>query len=92
MVEVAWTAARSPDGYHGALYRRLAARRGKKRAIVAVAHALLVAIYHMLKDGTAYQDLGPDHFDHINRQALVRRSVRRLERLGFEVSIKETAA
>lgn len=92
MVEVAWTAARSPDGYYGALYRRLAARRGKKRAIVAVAHAILVAIYHMLKDGTAYQDLGPDHFDHINRETLVRRSVRRLERLGFEVSIKEAAA
>ena len=92
MVEVAWTAARSPDGYHGALYRHLALRRGKKRAIVAVAHALLVAIYHMLKDGTAYQDLGPDHFDRINREALVRRSVRRLERLGYEVSIKEAAA
>jgi len=92
MVEVAWTAARSPDGYHGALYRHLAVRRGKKRAIVAVAHALLVAIYHMLKDGTAYQDLGPDHFDRINRDALVRRSVRRLERLGYEVSIKEVAA
>ena len=59
---------------------------------MAVAHALLVAIYHMLKDGTAYHDLGPDHFDRINREALVRRSVRRLERLGFEVSIKEAAA
>ena len=57
-----------------------------------MAHALLVAIYHMLKDGTAYEDLGPDHFDRINREAIVRRSVRRLERLGYEVSIKDAAA
>ena len=92
MVEAAWAASRSPNGYFGALYRHLAARRGKKRAIVAVAHALLIAIYHMLKDGTAYEDLGHDHFDRINREALVRRSVRRLERLGFAVSIKEAVA
>ncbi len=84
-------AARSPNTYFGALYRRLAARRGKKRAIVAVAHALLVAIYHLLKDGTPYQDLGADSFDRIDREALVRRSVRRLQRLGDEVSIKEAA-
>ena len=92
MVEAAWAASRSPDGYYGALYRHLAVRRGKKRAIVAVAHALLVAVYHMLKDGTAHEDLGPDHFDRLNRDALVRRSVRRLERLGYEVSIKQVAA
>ena len=59
---------------------------------MAVAHALLIAVYHMLKDGTVYEDLGPDHFDRIDREALVRRSVRRLERLGYEVSIKEVAA
>ena len=92
MVEAAWAASRNPNGYFGALYRHLVSRRGKKRAIVAVAHALLVAIYHMLKDGTAYQDLGPGHFDRIDREALIRRSVRRLERLGYQVSIKEVAA
>jgi transposase len=92
LVEAAWAAARSPDCYFGALYRHLAVRRGKKRAIVAVAHALLVVVYHMLKDGTAYEDLGADHFDRIDREALVRRSVRRLERLGYQVSIKEAVA
>jgi hypothetical protein len=92
LVQAAWSAVRSANTYFGALYRRLAARRGKKRAIVAVAHALLVAIYHMLKDGTAYQDLGADYFDRIDRETLVRRSLRRLERLGYEVSIKEAAA
>jgi transposase len=92
MVEAAWATVRSPNNYFSALYRRLAARRGKKRAIVAVAHALLVAIYHMLKDGVVYQDLGADYFDRIDRAALVRSSLRRLERLGYEVSIKEAAA
>lgn len=92
LVEAAWSAVRSANTYFGALYRRLVKRRGKKRAIVAVAHALLVAIYHMLQDGTVYQDLGPDYFDRIDREALVRRSLRRLERLGYEVSIKEATA
>src|SRR5262249_24700682 len=79
--------SRKPDSYFGALSRRPATRRGKKRAIVAVARALLVAIYHMLKDGTQYQDLGPEHFDRIDREAALRRSVRRLERLGYQVTV-----
>jgi transposase len=92
MVEAAWAASRSPDTYFGTLYRRIAARRGKKRAIVAVAHALLVAIYHMLKDGTVYQPLDANHFDHIDRNAVIRRSIRRLERLGLTVTVQEGSA
>lgn len=91
LVEAAWGASRSPNTYFGALYRRLARRRGKKRAIVAVAHALLVTIYYMLRNGTHYVDLGPDHFDELDRQAVVRRSVRRLEKLGYQVSIQPAA-
>jgi transposase len=91
LVEAAWAASRNPDTYYGALYRRLATRRGKKRAIVAVAHALLIAIYHMLKDGTHYFDLGPEHFDKLDREAIARRSIRRLERLGFNVTITPAA-
>lgn len=56
-----------------------------------MAHALLVTIYHMLENGTHYVDLGPDHFDNLDRQALVRRSVRRLEKLGYRVSIQPAA-
>ena len=92
LVEAAWGVSRKPNSYFGALYRRLATRRGKKRAIVAVARALLVAIYHMLKDGTQYQDLGPEHFDCIDREAVVRRSVRRLERLGYQVTVERLSA
>jgi transposase len=91
LVEAAWAAARTPNTYLSALYRRLAAKLGKNRAIVAVAHSLLVAIYHMLKDGTTYQDLGAGHFDRINHEALVRRNVRRLEQLGYKVAIEAAA-
>ena len=92
LVEAAWGVSRKPNSYFGALYRRLATRRGRKRAIVAVARALLVAIYHMLRDGTHYQDLGPEHFDRIDREVVVRRSVRRLERLGYQVTVERLAA
>jgi hypothetical protein len=65
---------------------------GEKRAIVAVARALLIAIYHMLKDGTKYRDLGPEQFDRIDREAVVRPSVGRLERLGYQVTVERLAA
>ncbi len=91
LVEAAWAAIRKRDSYFAAQYQRIAARRGKKRAIVAVAHSLLIVIYHMLQDGTIYQDLGANHFDHLNREAVARRSVRRLEKLGYKVTIQEAA-
>ena len=69
----------------------MAARRGKKRAQVAVAHSLLVAIYHMLKDGTMHQDLGADYFETRDRDRLVRRAVSRLQHLGYHVSLEEAA-
>jgi len=71
-----------------ARYRRIAARRGKKRAAVAIAHSLLVAVYHVLKDGVLFQDLGPSHFDRRNQDAIVRRSLHRLEALGFKVTFR----
>ena len=91
LVEAAHAAARTKNSYLGALYHRLAARRGKKRATVAVGHALLVTAYHLLKDGTVYRDLGPAHFDERDRAAVERRLVHRLERLGYKVTL-ETAA
>jgi len=85
--EIAATIARSPGTYLHALYQRLARRRGKPRAMLAVAHSLLVSIYYMLRDHVPYQDLGPDHFDHLHAQHLERHYVRRLEALGFEVQL-----
>jgi len=91
LVEAAHSATRVQSSYFSALYHRLKAKRGAKRALIAVAHAILVTIYHLLKDGTYYQDLGRDHFDRHDRDTLVQRNVRRLERLGYHVSLTPAA-
>ena len=61
--EIAWAVSRKKNNYLAALSHRLAARRGRKRAVIAVAHNLLVIAYYILRDGTCYCDLGPDYFD-----------------------------
>src|ERR671918_2280379 len=90
LTEAAQAAAKTKDKYFAAQYRRLAPRRGKKRAIAAVAHSILVSIYHMLRDNVAYQELGGDYFDARDRLAIVRRAARRIEGLGHKVAL-ETA-
>lgn len=87
LVEAAWASVRTRDTYLSAQYRRIAARRGKKRAIIAVAHSILVIIYHMLRDGTRHSDLGGQYFEERNHQAIVRYTVRRLNRLGYDVTL-----
>lgn len=87
LAEAAWAAAHSKESYLGAQYRRLAARRGKKRALMAVAHTILTIIYHMLKDNRPYCDLGPDYFDKLNGRHLERYLVKRLESLGYDVAL-----
>lgn len=89
--EVAWAAARSKKSYYRALYLRLKARRGPKKAIVAVQHALLVALWHMLKHGVPHQDLGADYFARRNTDRLRRHHVRRLEQLGYHVLLNAEA-
>lgn len=91
LIEAAHAAARTKGTYLAVQYRRIAARRGARRAAVAVGHTILVALYHMLRDGVLYEDFGPNWFDERDRQATVRRSVRRLEALGYRVTL-ETAA
>ncbi len=67
---------------------RLAARRGAKRASLALAHRLLVIAYHVLREGTTYEDLGEAYLDERDRTRVVRRSVQRLERLGYKVTVQ----
>ncbi len=88
LVEAAWAASHTRNSYLAAQYHRLAARKGPKRALMAVAHSILVITYHVLKDGTEYQDLGANYFDERSKEATVRRAVQRLERLGVKVSIQ----
>jgi transposase len=87
LVEAAWAASHTKDTYLAAQYRRLAARRGKKRALVALAHTLLGIMYHLLKHPVEYHDLGPDYFDRLEPERLKRYLVRRLQMLGYEVAL-----
>jgi transposase len=90
LVQAAQAAGRT-SSYLGAQYRRLAARRGKKRAAVAVAHSILVISYHLLTRQTPYADLGPIYFDQRDAAAVERRLVKRLERLGYTVALHRVA-
>ena len=91
LTEAAHGAALKRGSYLRAQFRRLAARRGTKRAYVALGHTLLVIVFHMLRTGQPYQDLGPDHFDRRDQRAIERNLVRRLERLGYNVSLTPAA-
>jgi transposase len=92
LVEAARAAGRTKTSYLGAQYRRIAARRGAKRAAVAVAHSILEIVYHLLTRHEPYRDLGVTYFDERDRQALERRLVRRLGALGYEVTLRPSAA
>jgi transposase len=91
LVEAAQAAARTKDTSRAAQYRRVAARRGAKRAAVAVAHTILVMVYALLSgEQASYHDLGGQSFDERDRHAVQRRLVHRLEALGYTVSLEPT--
>ena len=92
LAEAAWAAGRCKRGYLAAQFRRLAARRGRKRAVVAVGHSILVIVYHLLSQQTTYQDLGDTYFDARAEAAVRRRAVRRLEALGYQVHLDRSPA
>lgn len=91
LIQCAWAAARKNGSYLQAQFHRLRARRGAKKAIGALAASILTAAYHMLKDGTLYHDLGPDHFDRRAKTVQTRRLVTRLQKLGYAVQIAPLA-
>jgi transposase len=87
LVQCAQVAARMKNAYLGSQYRRLAKRRGKNRAAVAVAHSILTAIYFIIRDGSVYHDLGGQFFDELNRDHLIRYHQKRLADLGLQVEL-----
>lgn len=91
LVEAGQAAGRTKNTYLSAQYHRIAARRGAKRAAVAVGHTILVIAYHLLKNGTVYDELGPNYFDERDRQATISRAVKRIEKLGFTVTLEPVA-
>ena len=92
LVQCAWAASRTKGCYLQAQYHRLRSRRGSKKAICAVAASMLTAAYHMLKNGTFYEDLGADHFDRREKGKHILRLVNRLQSLGYAVEITPRAA
>lgn len=87
LVECARAAIRKKDSYYFAKYSKIAARRGGKRALVAVAHSMLLAIYHILKSKQHFVDLGADYFSTIQAERIVKRNINSLQALGFQVSL-----
>jgi transposase len=92
LVSAAWAAVRVKESYLQAQFHRLRARRGAKKAILAVASSMLTAAYHMLKNGVEYQDLGASHFTRRDREKIILRLVRRINDLGCQVQLVPQAA
>jgi transposase len=92
LVQAAWAASHTKGTYLAAQYRRLAKRRGYKRALVAVGHTLLGIIYQVLKRGTTYAELGADFLDRLEPARLTRQLVKRLEALGHKVTLEPCPA
>ena len=87
LTQAAWAASHCKDGYLQAFFYRVKARRGWGRAILGTAHKILVIAYSILKTGNVYQELGGDYFDKLHPDRTARRLVRRLERLGLQVTV-----
>jgi len=91
LCQAAWAVTRKKDCYLAAQFRRLAARRGIKRAVMAVAHTMLIIAYTMLKTGRSYHELGGNYLEQINKDQLQRYFVKRLQKLGLTVTVEPAA-
>ena len=91
LVQCAWAATRSKTNYPHAQFLRLRARRGPKKAILAVAASILTAAYYVLRDQVPYRDPGPLHFARLDQDRTAQRLARRIRELGYEVQIRKAA-
>ena len=91
LVQAAWSAARTKGTYLQAQFLRLRSRRGPKKAVIAIAASMLTAAFHMLRDGTFYEDLGGDYFQRHDHERIKRRLLQRLEGLGYQVELRQAA-
>lgn len=92
LIQAAWAATRSKETYLAAQYQRLVKRLGKKKALVAVGHSILIIVYHVLKNKTSYRELGGDYFDRRNITEQRKRLIQKLESLGVKVTVEELPA
>jgi transposase len=92
MGEVAWASVKTKTSYFYAQFHRIARRRGRNKAAIAVAHSMLTAVYHVLRTGQPYAELGVDYFDRLDATRIERHHVRRLEQLGYSVTLSPMTA
>lgn len=92
LVQSAWSVLNKKDCFLTALFHRVAARRGMKKAAMAVAHRILIICWHIVRDGITYRELGGNHYDRLHPDRSARRLTRRLEAIGFEVTLKPKAS
>jgi transposase len=91
LTQCAWAASRTKNTYLRAKYHSLVGRRGKKRALIAVGHKILVMAYHIIKNGVPYKELGKDYLLHRREDKIVKNHIKRLRDLGYEVELKKAA-
>lgn len=89
LCQTAWVISHSKNNYLAALFYRMAARHGVKKAAIAVAHQVLRIVYHIIRDGGSYRELGGDYFDRLHPEHTGNKLVRRLERLGLRVTLQQ---
>lgn len=87
LVQAAWAASRTKGTYLASKYRKLASRMSKKKALIALAHTMLVSIYHMLKKQEPYKDLGPTYLENLNKAKTITNLKKRIESLGYTVAL-----
>ena len=92
LVQAAWAAVRTKDSFLAAYFHRLAARRGKQKAIIAVAHKILVIVYTLLKTGQVYEERGAAALDEQQKERIVHRLERRIAQLGYKVNLEPITA
>lgn len=92
LVGAAWAAIRTKGSYLRSQFARINARRGAKKAIIAVAASMLTAAFHIIRDRVTYRDLGADHFTKRDPEKAAKRLLKRLEGLGFAVEVRPTTA
>jgi hypothetical protein len=88
LCQSAWAASHKKDSHLSALFRRIRSRRGEQKAIMALAHQRLTIIFHVVRDGSVYQELGAGHYDRQNKPKATRKLVERLPRLGYYVTLQ----
>ena len=87
LVVCAHSAVKNKQSYFSAQFQRISAHRGKKRAYVAVAHSMLIAIYHILKDGVPFHDLGANYYNQFNKERKLNAYLKKLKALGWEAPV-----